>query len=367
VGEAATRLAGGEAPPAARLIRLAFSDLAGWRDDDHGAALAAFRRGAVVLADRPPKARPLGADPAALMEIVRRSRQVPESDARTFFEASFEPHAVEPADGAPFFTGYYEPEVEGSRTETRAFHYPLYRPPEDLVEINPGSVPGVGTDFRFARIIGSGYREHYDRAAVNAGALAGEGLELVWLADAVDAFFIHVQGSARIRLGNGETVRVTYAAKSGHPYTSIGRIMIERGALTREAATMEDIRQWLASHRAMAASVMNANRSFIYFREVTGLDPTLGPLGAAKVQLSAGRSLAVDRALHAFHTPVWVETALPSGGAIRSLMIAQDTGSAIVGPARGDIFFGSGEEAGAIAGAMRAGGRFVVLLPRGAS
>ena len=358
-------MAASESAPAARLTALAFDDLAGWTGDDHAAALAAFRRGAAVIADHPPKARPLGPDPAALADLLRQSLSVPDSRAREFFEAGFRPHVVEPADGAPFFTGYYEPEVEGSRTETREFRHPLYGPPADLVEIEPGSVPGIPADFRFARIVGSGYREHFERTAVTAGALAGERLELVWLKDAVDAFFIHVQGSARIRLTDGATMRVTYAAKSGHPYTSIARVLVERGALTREAATMAGIRAWLAAHPAEAAAVMNANRSFIYFREATGLDARLGPLGAAKVQLTAGRSLAVDRTLHAFHTPVWVETTLPDGAPFRHLLIAEDTGSAIVGPARGDVFFGSGDAAGVVAGAMRSGGRFVVLLPRG--
>ncbi len=197
-----------------------------------------------------------------------------------------------------------------------------------------------------------------------AGALAGERLELVWLKDAVDAFFIHVQGAARVALPDGTTMRVTYAAKSGHPYTSIGRVLVERGALTRETATMQGIRAWLGAHPGEAAAVMAANRSFIYFREAEVVDRSLGPVAAAKVPLTAGRSLAVDRLIHAFHTPIWVETMLPSGGTFRRLTIAQDTGSAIVGPARGDIFFGSGDAAGEIAGSMRGGGRFVVLMPR---
>jgi membrane-bound lytic murein transglycosylase A len=202
-----------------------------------------------------------------------------------------------------------------------------------------------------------------------AGHLDGRGLELVWLADPVDAFFIHVQGAARIALADGRTMRVTYAAKTGHPYTAIGRVLIEQGALTRETATMQGIRAWLAAHKDdahgdAAAAVLAHNRSYIFFREAPVSDPALGPIAAAKVPLTAGRSLAVDRLLHTFHTPVWIETMLPGGEAFRRLTIAHDTGSAIVGPARGDIFFGSGAAAGAIAGAMRSGGRFVVLLPR---
>jgi membrane-bound lytic murein transglycosylase A len=161
-------------------------------------------------------------------------------------------------------------------------------------------------------------------------------------------------------------MRVTYAAKSGHPYTPIGRVLVETGALPKGGATMQTIRAWLAAHPGEAAGIMARNRSFIFFREASVDDPALGPVAAAKVPLTAGRSLAVDRLIHSFGTPVFVATTLPGGAAFRRLMVAQDTGTAIVGAARGDIFFGSGDEAGKIAGAMQAGGRFVVLMPRAA-
>ena len=160
-------------------------------------------------------------------------------------------------------------------------------------------------------------------------------------------------------------MRVSYAAKSGHPYTPIGRVLIETGALESGKAMMPAIRAWLAANPDSASSVMAKNRSFIFFREAPVDESGLGPIAAAKVPLTAGRSLAVDRLLHGFHSPVWVETILPGGEAFRRLTIAQDTGSAIIGHARGDIFFGSGDPAGAIAGAMAASGRFVLLVPRG--
>jgi membrane-bound lytic murein transglycosylase A len=355
---------GGQAGAADLLTPLRFADLPGWADDDHAAALAAFRQGASVLADHPPKARAIAADTAALAAALGEAAATPYSGvaARRFFEARFRPFAI----AGGFFTGYYEPEVAGSLTRSAAFSVPLHRQPDDLVEIDASqpAAPGLPADFRFGRATPAGVVEYADRAAIQAGHLDGRGLELVWLADPVDAFFIHVQGAARIALADGRTMRVTYAAKSGHPYTAIGRVLIERGALTREAATMQGIRAWLAAHREAAAEVMAANRSYIFFREAPVSDPALGPIAAAKVPLVAGRSLAVDRLLHAFHTPVWIETMLPGGEAFRRLAIAHDTGSAIVGPARGDIFFGSGDEAGAIAGRMRSGGRFVVLLPR---
>jgi membrane-bound lytic murein transglycosylase A len=160
-------------------------------------------------------------------------------------------------------------------------------------------------------------------------------------------------------------LRLSYAGKSGHDYTPIGRVLRERGALPAGGVTMASIRAWLAAHPAEANQVMWTNRSFIFFRETDGIRPTDGPLGAAGVPLTAGRSLAVDRRLHTFHSPVFVETVLPDGAAFRRAMIAQDTGSAIVGPARGDIFFGTGEEAGAVAGAMQAEGSFYLLAPAG--
>ena len=351
-----------------KLTPLAFTDLDGWRDDTHAIALAAFRRGAAVAADHPPKTRALGTDAAALGATLNRAAALPAPDdpaARAFFENEFAPFAVTPPSGGAFFTGYYEPEVAGSLTATAEFTVPLYRTPEDLVEVGPGGhPPALDPSFRFARKSGAGLVEHPDRAAIMAGALAGRGLELVWLADPVDAFFIHVQGAARIRLAGGRTLRVTYAAKSGHAYTPIGRIIADISGLAREQVTMPVIRRWLAEHPAEAGAVMARNRSYIFFREAAVDDPALGPVAAAKVPLTPGRSLAVDRLVHTFHSPVWVETTLPSGEAFRHLTIAQDTGSAIVGPARGDIFFGSGEAAGTIAGAMRGAGRFIVLLPR---
>jgi membrane-bound lytic murein transglycosylase A len=357
-----------EAADGTRLVPLTFDDLPGWRDDDHAAAFAAFRRGAAVLADRPPKTRTLGTDAKALAALLRRAGSLPDpyasSAARSFFEDWFEPFEVQPPAGPAFFTGYYEPVVAGSAVRTDAFTVPLHRPPPDLVEIEPGSAPGLDPMFRFARRTPDGYIEHPDRAAIMAGALDGQGLELVWLASAADAFFIHVQGAARIRLTDGRTLRITYSAKSGHPYTPIGRVLVEAGALGREQATMQGIRAWLAAHPGEIDALLARNRSYIFFREAAVADESLGPVAAAKVPLTPGRSLAVDRLLHAFHAPVWVETRLPDGAPFRRLMIAQDTGSAIVGPARGDIFFGSGDAAGEIAGAMRSAGRFVLLRPR---
>ncbi len=349
---------------------IGFADLKGWVDDDHHAALTTFRRGIAAVADHPPKLRPLGPDPRQLTTLLRRAdalhEPVTDEDARAFFEDAFVPHDVVPPKGPAHFTGYYEPDVAGSRVPSDAFPVPLHARPDDLVEIVPGSAtPPLDPQFRFARkAVDGGHIEYDDRRAIMQGALDGRGLELAYVADAVEAFFIHVQGAARIRLAEGGTLRVTYAAKSGHPYTPIGRVLIDRGALPAGGVTMRTIRDWLAAHRQERDAVLAENRSYIFFREVVADDPELGPIAAAKVPLTAGRSLAVDRTLHAFHAPVWVETVEPDGTPFHRLMVAQDTGSAIVGPARGDIFFGSGDDAGEIAGATNASGRFVLFKPR---
>ena len=346
-----------------------FSALDGWHGEDHRAAFYAFRLSASVLPDRPPKARGLGVDVARLTAILASARRFPTDlsaqQARAFFEAEFTPFEILPNTGTGFFTGYYEPVVAGSRIKTKIFATPLYRAPDDLVEFDPAVAPAnIDPALRFARKDKDIFTPYFDRAEIEAGVLDGRGLELVFLADPVDAFFIHIQGAARINLSDGDTMRVTYAAKSGHPYTPIGAVLIEMGELEKGKATMATIRAWLAANPDKAGPIMARNHSFIFFREAPVDDPRLGPIAAAKVPLTAERSLAVDRLVHSFHTPIWVETTLPDGEAFHRLMIAQDTGSAIVGPARGDIFFGSGELAGARAGAMAGQGRFIVLVPR---
>jgi peptidoglycan lytic transglycosylase A len=354
--------------PEFRLEALEFAAIPGWVEDDHAAALAAFRLGATALRDHPPKPRASGLDPLALAAAITAADAIARptaGGARSFFEVRFRPCEVKPATGGAFFTGYYEPVVAGSRSPSPTFTWPLYARPDDLVEIDPDRpAPGLDPGTRFARRMPGGYAPYPDRAAIEEGFLAGRGLELVHLADPVDAFFIHVQGSARIRLAEGGEMRITYAAKSGHPYTPIGRILIAMGALPSGGATMQTIRRWLADHPVEGRQVMARNRSFIFFREASVADPALGPVAAAKVPLTPGRSLAVDRLIHSFHAPAWIDTRLPDGSPFRRLMVAQDTGSAIVGPARGDIFVGSGDEAGAIAGGLQAGGRFILLVPR---
>ncbi|MCP4382537.1 MAG: transglycosylase [Hyphomicrobiales bacterium] len=352
-----------------RLEKVDFDHLPGWTADDHAAALSAFAGGADVLADHPPKPRASGIAVPLLAERIREAANQGDTGAaaaRRFFETRFEAYAVAPDRSSAFFTGYYEPVVAGTRTPSSTFAHPIYARPGDLVDIDPDCLPsGFETGSRFGQQRTDGSLSPYpDRAAIRSGVLADRGLELVYLADPVDVFFIHIQGSARIRLIEGGEMRVTYAAKSGHPYTPIGRVLIEMGVLPPGGATMATIRRWLADNPGDADAVMARNRSYIFFRETPVADANLGPVAAAKVPLTPGRSLAVDRLIHTFHTPVWVDTRLPDDQSFRRLMIAHDTGSAIVGAGRGDIFIGSGGAAGKIAGALQSTGRFVVLFPR---
>lgn len=369
------------APPSERvteagaptLERISFAEISGWRDDDHAAAYAAFLVGARTIADAPPKTRSLGIDGGGLQRAARAALQRDSAQtkgtAREFFERWFVPRRI---CARGFVTGYYEPEVEASRSPTARFKVPLYRRPSDLVDVDDSNRPPAWhREVRFARRSDAGLVPFFDRAAIEDGALAGRALELAYVESPVDAFFIHVQGSARLRLvegeGQGTTLRTSYDGKAGHPYTSIGKLAVERGILTRDRADKDGLEAWLKSHPEEGRALMRENRSYIFFRE-TEVSDREGPLGAAGVPLAPYRSLAVDRTLHTFHTPVFVEApelADPEheGKQFRRLMVAHDTGSAIVGPARGDIFFGSGEAAGSRAGRVRHAATMIALVP----
>lgn len=359
-----------EALPA-RLLPADFDELPNWTGDDHAAALSCFRISARRMAERPYTTKALGISSPALVRAAEAALALPANpaagDARAFFESRFTPLLVEPLGPGGHVTAYYEPEVPASPVETGRFRHPVLARPDDLVAVDDTNRPdGWDESFVFARQTPQGLTEYWDRGAIETGALAGRGLELFWLEDPVDLFFIHIQGSARLVLPDGSIRRIAYAAKTGHPFTAIGRLLIERGELPAEGMSMQSIRGWLKSRPQEALSLMRQNRSYIFFREVTVPAPDLGPIGAASVQLTPGRSLAVDHRLHTFGTPIFVavEGALPG---LRQhwnrLMIAQDTGSAIVGPARGDLFIGSGSEAGEIAGRISLPARFFVLAP----
>lgn len=374
--EAASR--GGEPSlllfPESQYEPLSFAEVPGWADDDHAAALGTFAascsRIAAVRASAA-ESRPIGTSLRAPCAALRHEKVTGGVQARAFFERHFVPVRISRL-GEPegFVTGYYEPIVEGSRTQSDAFPVPVYRRPSNLFvrgfRQKDASLPNRGEVFRKV-----GRRKlvpFHDRGEIEDGALAGRKLEMAWLKSQTDLLFMQIQGSARIRFEDGSMLRVNYDAHNGYPYTPVGRVLIERGIVPREEMSMQRIRQWMEDNPEGARELRRQNRSYIFFRELK-LGDDDGPVGAQGVHLTAGRSLAVDRALHVYGTPFFIEGELPVGAdgrnaPFRRLMVAQDTGSAIVGPARGDIYFGAGTEAGRLAGRLRHPIRFVMLLPK---
>ena len=356
----------------ARLEPLAFESLAGWEADDHAAAFQAFLRSCTALDRSAAELRPAQAPQEDLLAVCRRAMKLehPSSaEARRFFEANFQPFTVIPHSDSGFLTGYYEPEFRGSRTPDSTYTVPLLARPEDLITVSQGeTLPGLDTNLQAARRTQNGYEPYPDRAAIEEGALGSLAKPIVYLREPGEAFILHVQGSARIRLADGSVMRVAYAGRNGRPYTSIGRLLVQQGEMDLESMTLEKLMGWLKDHPGPAKTLMRQNQSYIFFREATELAPEDGPIGGAGIPLVPGRSLAVDRSLWAYGLPVWLDGQLPvtldHAEPLRRLMIAQDTGSAIVGPARGDFFFGSGEEAGRRAGLLRHAVRFVVLQPK---
>jgi membrane-bound lytic murein transglycosylase A len=353
-----------------------FADLPGWETDDHLAAFKAFRVSCPRLKAAARAGNRAGAIalPPALLAICDAAAALPEpvtrAAARTFFEGAFQPHRVVHAANQGLLTGYYEPVLEGSRTKDDKFSTPIYRRPADLVNLVHEAERGAkANQLTHARKTATGTEPYSTRAEIEAGALNGQNLEFLYLADAVETFFMHIQGSGRIRLTDGSMVRVHYDGKNGHPYTSIGRYLIDNNILAADKITMQALGRWLRSDPDRGRHVMQQNASFVFFRELQG-DEAQGPLGVLSIPLVAGRSLAVDAGTHAIGTPVYVSSpALTHASRTKKdgfhrLMIAHDVGSAIRGPERGDIYFGSGDKAGKLAGITKHPGRFFVLLPR---
>jgi membrane-bound lytic murein transglycosylase A len=362
--------------PHFELRPISFERLAGWRADDPREALGALRRSCVKLAQRDP-AIPMGSDPLfgqvgdwqAVCTEIAAVFESSADQARTFVEARFSPYLV--LDGANpegLFTGYYEPLLDGSREYGGRYTVPLYRPPDDLLRIDLGRFnPELAGYAIYGRITGREFVPYHSRGDIDSGVLAGRGLELLWVDDPIDRFFLQVQGSGQVRLEDGSLIRVGYAGQNGQPYRAIGRDLIEIGALSREDVTLPAIREWLEAHPDDAFQVMARNRSYIFFEERPELAPDEGPLGAEGVPLTAGRSLAVDPRYVPFGVPVWLDTTAPwpeGEGPLRRLMVAQDAGGAIKGVVRGDVFWGAGERAEAIAGHMKSRGRYAILLPK---
>ena len=353
---------------------LAWSEIAGWREDDHLSAYKAFRISCRPISAqvKPP------ADPKALgtslRDPCRTARGLELADgakARAFFEEHFLPLRISRlGEGEGFVTGYYEPIVDGSRTENEVYKVPVYRRPSNLfvrgTRQSSAGLPNKGQVFR--KIGRRKLVPYYDRAEIEDGAIAGRGLEICYLKEQADLLFSQIQGSARVSLDDGSTLRINYDAHNGYPYTAVGRILIERNIIPRDQMSMQKIREWMEQNPNEADELRRQNKSYVFFREVQLSDKDEA-VGAQGVPLTPGRSIAVDKSLHVYGTPFFIEGELPiesakSKNPFRRLMIAQDTGSAIIGPARADLYFGAGLDAGKVAGRLRHNARFVMLVPK---
>lgn len=360
------------------LEALSFAQLGGWAEDDPSPIFPALRDVLFRLRDgKPYRTGSLGVTTADLMPLLEAAAETDPktaSDARAFLETHTVPFRIVPhAPARGFVTGFYEPEVEVSASRDEVWRYPFYRRPADLIDVDDGNRPeGMDADYRFGLQCPDGSIGFYpNRAAIDQGVLDGRGLEIAWAKSKVDVFFAHVQGAARLVYPDGHVQRVTYAAKAGHPFSGIGRHLVETGELDLATVSMQAIRSWLAEHPERVDETLWLNRSYIFFREAEVENLAQGPIAAAKVPLVAGRSLAVDRLIHTFGMAFFVSspslTHLDHGRPFQRLLLALDTGTAIVGPARGDIFTGSGFEAGNQAGTIRNAADFVILIPRDAA
>lgn len=356
-------------PGGSTLRPIVFTEIPGWADDDHAAAFRAFLGTCKPILDGREELRRAAAPNAALVAICRDAPSVEPTAARAFFETRFAPFEISPAQGRGFLTGYYEPEVSGSLTPTATHAWPIRARPADLVTRGPDeTLPGIHPELSAALSGSAGFIEAPDRAAIEGGALAAQAAPLLYVRDEVEAFFIHVQGSARVRLVEGGVRRLAYAGRNGHAYTSIGRALATERGVAPEDLTLEKLKAWLRAHPDDGRALMRRNRSYIFFRIADELRADEGPIGGAGAPLHAHRSLAVDRNLWSYGLPFFIAADVPrdvdASERVARLTVAQDTGSAILGAARGDLFFGAGEEMGRRAGALRHAARFIVLLPR---
>ena len=356
-----------------------YVEIGGWSAPEHMRGFHSFRVSCGALAGRS------GSDPfggvvsygtvgdwglacqAALQLDIASDDQ-----ARLFFETWFTPVQVLNGDEpVGLFTGYYEPELRGRRRSGNGYNTPLYSRPADLLQVDLGGFRPTLKGERIAgRVEGSKLVPYATRAQIVASGLGSNSKPLLFVDSAVDAFFLEVQGSGRVVLDTGETVRVAFDGQNGHPYTSIGRVLIERGEIERGKLSMQKIRSWIAGNPGRAAELMNENASYVFFKEMPIADPSVGADGAQGVPLTSEGSVAVDLKFHALGAPVWIDVKAPAEDsskedeALQKLFVMQDTGGAIRGPVRADIYWGTGVRAESIAGRMAHKGRMYVLLPK---
>jgi membrane-bound lytic murein transglycosylase A len=347
---------------------IAFNQVKGWSNVDLSLSLATFQRSSVEI---------LRSASGFRRETLYGGRQqhwqmacsaaASVTDAKLFFETYFRPFRVtdlERPEG--LFTGYYEPLVQGSLQPSPDYPVPVYARPSDLVAFTETEIAETGLSY--GRRIKSKAKAYDTREQIENGSLNGKAEIICWLTSWVDAFFMHVQGQGRVALQDGGQIRLSYAAKAGHPYTGIGHVLVEEGVATKEKMSMQVLRDWMSANPSAARKLMWQNKSYIFFQCTDVSDTELGGIGAAKVNLTPGRSLAIDRRYWMFGTPLWIETTKPpeitdSRATINQLMIAQDTGTAIRGLVRGDFFWGWGDDAAHIAGHMKSSGNMIALLP----
>ncbi len=358
----------------------------GWAEDDHDAAFATFLKScnAILQGDEKQAAnQPMF---GALFRVCQKTSAVDTNkagEARAFFEQNFRPVRISPLgnpDGDGFITGYYEPIVEGLREQADGYDSPLYRRPRSLLPGGRMAVAGAAPAATSESGDGDAKKKKkkhaarrklipfYDRTAIDNGALSGRNLEICWLKDPIDSFFAQIQGSVRVRLDDGQVMRLNYDAANGQPYYAVGRWLIDRGIIPKEEMSMDRIREWMMRNPKEGEELRRRNKSYVFFRQ-TSLQSDQEPIGAQGISLTPGRSIAVDRKLHTYGTPFFISAYLPIEGLkpdtwFKRLMIAQDTGGAIVGPARADLYFGAGNEAESVAGRLRHYGKFVMLAPR---
>lgn len=350
-----------------RLVPASFSDLPGWGQDDLAGFAGALSQSCGRIAKQDPKAA-FGSIPEAgtygdWQDICRDLDGA--GDLKAFIEARFQPMAVNPGEEG-LFTGYYEASLKGSRRKGGAYQTPLYGRPDDLVMVNLGEFREELKGQRIAgRVSGGNLKPYETRAQIVAGDWPHNDKALLWVDSPADAFFVQVQGSGLVELDSGETVRIGYAGQNGHPYYAIGRELIKRGELTKDNVSMQAIEDWLESHPGRAEEIMSTNKSYVFFEEQKNQGS--GPKGGEGLPLTPLRSLAVDRSLLPYGLPLFLDVEEPLGsgyGPIQRLMVAQDTGGAIIGAVRGDVFWGHGAKAEELAGPMKSSGRYWALVPR---
>lgn len=371
---------GVEKPPDELGLRpTSFERLEGWAATDTRAAFAAFIASCRAITGRanadafgPTNFYGTVGEWRGACNAALQAKTLEAAAARSFFEAWFAPaQAFNRSEDVGLFTGYYEPELNGSRTRTGAFTTPLHARPFDLVSVDLGAFrPALKGERVAGRISGTKLVPYETRAQIVAGGLGGRSAVIAYVDDAAAAFFLQVQGSGRVKFPNGEVVRVAYDGQNGHPYTAIGRVMVDRGEIAREDLSMQSIRAWLKANHSKAEALMNENPSYVFFKEQPLADPALGADGAQGVALTPEASLAVDLRFHGLGAPMWIDGTAPADDAaaddvvFRRLLVAQDTGGAIRGPVRGDVYWGSSARAESVAGRMAHKGRLFVLLPK---